>query len=264
MMADALRALVVRAQTKGLELACNVEPDVPDALVGDAGRLRQVLLNLVGNAIKFTKHGEVAVRVEVADGPAPDEEAVLRFTVRDTGIGIPPDGQERIFRAFEQADSSTTREYGGTGLGLTIAARLVGPDGRRRSAWRASRAGAAPSPSRRDSGSSDTPPSGWRRSAVGLDPRGGYAGPRRGAAPHPGGRGQRVQLATHANGCSGGGVTPCGWRPTAGRRWNLGQEKPPSTSCSWTSTCRSSTASRSPGRSGSGSRRAEDICPSSR
>ena len=125
MMADALRALGVRAQKKGLELAWNAEPDVPDALVGDAVRLRQVLHNLVGNAIKFTKHGEVAVRVEVADGSAPGEEVVLRFTVADTGIGIPTDGRERIFRAFEQGDSSTTREYGGTGLGLTIASRLV-------------------------------------------------------------------------------------------------------------------------------------------
>jgi CheY-like chemotaxis protein/HPt (histidine-containing phosphotransfer) domain-containing protein/anti-sigma regulatory factor (Ser/Thr protein kinase) len=118
--------LIVRAHLKGLELACDVEPDVPDALVGDAGRLRQVLLNLVGNAIKFTKQGEVAVRVEAVDVPAPGGDAVLRFAVRDTGIGIPLDGRERIFRAFEQADSSTTREYGGTGLGLTIAARLVG------------------------------------------------------------------------------------------------------------------------------------------
>jgi PAS domain S-box-containing protein len=126
MMADTLRAFVVRADAKGLELTCNVEPDVPDALVGDAGRLRQVVVNLVGNAVKFTRHGEVAVRVGVAEGPAPGEEAVLRFAVRDTGIGVPPDGRERIFRAFEQADSSTTREYGGTGLGLTIAARLVG------------------------------------------------------------------------------------------------------------------------------------------
>ena len=121
-----MRTLVVRAQAKGLELVCDVHPDAPDALVGDAGRLRQVLLNLIGNAIKFTKQGEVAVRVEVAEGTASEGEAVLRFAVSDTGIGIPPDGRERIFRAFEQADSSTTRRYGGTGLGLTIAARLVG------------------------------------------------------------------------------------------------------------------------------------------
>ena len=121
MMADALRALTVRAQEKGLELVWNVEPDVPDALVGDAGRLRQVLLNLVGNAIKFTRHGEVAVRVEVADGSAPDEEAVLRFTVGDTGIGIPTDGRERIFRAFEQ---------GGQLHHARIRRHRVGPDHR--------------------------------------------------------------------------------------------------------------------------------------
>jgi PAS domain S-box-containing protein len=124
-IADTLRALVVRARMKGLELAWNVEPDVPDALVGDAGRLRQVLINLVGNAIKFTKQGRVVVRVEAVNALI-DREAVLRFAVRDTGIGIPPEKQERIFHAFEQVDSSTTREYGGTGLGLTIAARLVG------------------------------------------------------------------------------------------------------------------------------------------
>jgi PAS domain S-box-containing protein len=122
---DTLRALATRAHKKGLELACNVQPDVPDALVGDAGRLRQVLLNLVGNAIKFTDEGEVVVRVEVAAAPAPEGEVGLYFTVRDTGIGISPDKQERIFRAFEQEDTSTTRRYGGTGLGLTIAARLV-------------------------------------------------------------------------------------------------------------------------------------------
>ncbi|WP_406696320.1 PAS domain S-box protein [Singulisphaera sp. Ch08] len=126
MMADTLRALAERARMKGLELEWIVEPDVPDALVGDADRLRQVLLNLVSNAVKFTKRGEVAARVQVVEGPAPGEEIVLRFTVRDTGIGIPPDARERIFRAFEQADSSTTREFGGTGLGLTISARLVG------------------------------------------------------------------------------------------------------------------------------------------
>ena len=106
-----------------------MQPDVPDALVGDAGRLRQVLLNLVGNAVKFTEEGEVVVGVEIqGDNSPPSSEAGdvgLRFLVRDTGIGIPPDQQERIFRAFEQEDISTTRKYGGTGLGLTIAARLV-------------------------------------------------------------------------------------------------------------------------------------------
>ena len=124
-LGDTLRALAVRAHKKGLELVCHVQPDVPDALVGDAGRLRQVLLNLVGNAIKFTEQGEVVVRVEVAGEPAAEGAVGLRFAVRDTGIGIPPDKQETIFRAFEQEDTSTTRKYGGTGLGLTIAARLV-------------------------------------------------------------------------------------------------------------------------------------------
>ena len=123
-MGDTLRALAMRAHGKRLELACHVQPDVPDALVGDAGRLRQVLLNLVGNAIKFTDRGEVVVRVEV-DGESPDGEVGLLFSVRDTGIGISRDNQDKIFRAFEQEDTSTTRKYGGTGLGLTIAARLV-------------------------------------------------------------------------------------------------------------------------------------------
>src|SRR5207245_8067819 len=135
---DTLRALATRAHKKGLELACNVQPDVPNALIGDAARLRQVLLNLVGNAIKFTENGEVVVSVERASAErgAPNEEedlagaprsalCALRFTVSDTGIGIPPDKQEKVFRAFEQEDTSTTRKYGGTGLGLTIASRLV-------------------------------------------------------------------------------------------------------------------------------------------
>jgi PAS domain S-box-containing protein len=122
---ETLHALAVRAHKKGLELVCHVLPDVPDALVGDASRLRQVLLNLVGNAIKFTEDGEVVVRVGAAGGPSPDDEVGLRLVVSDTGIGIPPEQQERIFRAFEQEDTSTTRRYGGTGLGLTIAARLV-------------------------------------------------------------------------------------------------------------------------------------------
>ena len=124
-LGDTLRALAVRAHKKGLELVSHVQPDVPDALVGDAGRLRQVLLNLVGNAIKFTEEGEVVVRVEAAANHAPDGKVALQFTVSDTGIGISQDKQETIFRAFEQEDTSTTRKYGGTGLGLTIAARLV-------------------------------------------------------------------------------------------------------------------------------------------
>ena len=121
-----LRTLAMRAHRKGLELVCQVQRELPDALVGDASRLRQVLLNLIGNAIKFTEAGEVVVRVDLAGEPtANGEEAGLRFAVSDTGIGIPPEKQETIFRAFEQEDTSTTRKYGGTGLGLTIAARLV-------------------------------------------------------------------------------------------------------------------------------------------
>ncbi|MDB5307582.1 MAG: domain S-box protein [Gemmataceae bacterium] len=123
-LGDTLRTLAVRAHKKGLELVNHVQPDMPDDLVGDAGRLRQVLLNLVGNAIKFTEDGEVVVRVEVVGEPAPEEVSVC-FAVSDTGIGIPADKQEKVFRAFEQEDTSTTRKYGGTGLGLSIAARLV-------------------------------------------------------------------------------------------------------------------------------------------
>jgi two-component system sensor histidine kinase/response regulator len=124
-LGDTLRALAVRAHRKGLELVCDIQSEVPDALVGDASRLRQVLLNLVGNAIKFTDNGEVVVRAEPIAGPTPEGHVSLRFTVRDTGIGIAPDKQASVFRAFEQEDTSTTRKYGGTGLGLTIAARLV-------------------------------------------------------------------------------------------------------------------------------------------
>jgi PAS domain S-box-containing protein len=121
---DTLRALAVRAHRKGLELLGQVRPEVPDALEGDAGRLRQVLMNLVGNAIKFTPRGEVEVDVGVA--PSSGAQTVsLIFTVRDTGIGIVPEKHATIFRAFEQEDSSTTRNYGGTGLGLTISAQLA-------------------------------------------------------------------------------------------------------------------------------------------
>jgi signal transduction histidine kinase/DNA-binding response OmpR family regulator len=123
-LADVLRVLAVRAHKKGLELISHIKPDVPDALIGDTGRLRQVLLNLVGNAIKFTEQGEIVVTLGNQETVATDS-ALLRFSVKDTGIGISPDKQEKIFRAFEQEDNSTTRKYGGTGLGLTISARLV-------------------------------------------------------------------------------------------------------------------------------------------
>jgi signal transduction histidine kinase/DNA-binding response OmpR family regulator len=120
---SALRTVAVRADEKGLELLCEVAPEVAETVKGDAGRVRQVIINLVGNAIKFTDAGEVAVRVQ------PDEqdgaEGLLHFTVSDTGIGIPEEKQEAIFAPFTQADSSTTRKYGGTGLGLTISNRLV-------------------------------------------------------------------------------------------------------------------------------------------
>jgi two-component system, sensor histidine kinase and response regulator len=125
---DTVRALAARAHRKGLELICRVRDDVPDALFGDAGRLRQVLMNLVGNALKFTARGEVVVEVSMAPGTTPtdaDQVASLVFTIRDTGIGIARNKQAAIFRAFEQEDSSTTRRYGGTGLGLTISAQLA-------------------------------------------------------------------------------------------------------------------------------------------
>ena len=120
---DAARLLALRAAQKGLELACHVSPDVPDRLLGDAGRLRQVVLNVLGNAVKFTERGEVVLDVAVE---AISQEAVtLRFAVSDTGIGIAPEQQRQIFLAFTQADTSTTRRFGGTGLGLAIATRLV-------------------------------------------------------------------------------------------------------------------------------------------
>jgi two-component system sensor histidine kinase/response regulator len=124
-LADIMRVLAVRAHRKGLELICDVDFDVPDAIVGDEGRLRQVLLNLIGNAIKFTEKGEVVVHVTSETPKNARDDVSLRFTVLDTGIGIPRDKQVSVFRAFEQADGSTTRKYGGTGLGLTIASRLV-------------------------------------------------------------------------------------------------------------------------------------------
>jgi two-component system, sensor histidine kinase and response regulator len=152
-LGDTMKTLALRAHKKGLELACRVDADIPDALVGDPGRLRQVIVNLVGNAIKFTERGEVVLSVsplQMADsrlqteGPGREDEnslskagkqplsdnpqsalCNLHFEVRDTGIGIPADKQQAIFSPFVQADGSMTRKYGGTGLGLTISCRLV-------------------------------------------------------------------------------------------------------------------------------------------
>jgi two-component system sensor histidine kinase/response regulator len=120
---NACEVLAVKAHEKGLELACHIKPDVPTALVGDPVRLRQIVVNLGGNAIKFTEKGEVVIRVETEKEE--DSSVLLHFMVSDTGIGIPPDKAERIFEEFAQADGSTTRKYGGTGLGLSISRQLL-------------------------------------------------------------------------------------------------------------------------------------------
>jgi signal transduction histidine kinase/DNA-binding response OmpR family regulator len=149
MMEETARAFALRAQEKGLEVVCDVRPEVPESAVGDPIRIRQILTNLVGNAIKFTQQGEVVVDVELSSNPAHNgrrgrvetcEDAAtscalegrdeagdltLHFAVRDTGIGIPKEKHAAIFESFAQADSSTTRRFGGTGLGLTISKRLV-------------------------------------------------------------------------------------------------------------------------------------------
>jgi len=143
-LGDTLHTLALRAQQKGLELACHIALEVPDALVGDSARLHQIIINLVGNAIKFTERGRVLVEVQseirnpkseirnpdqasdfefrISDFP---EEVGLHFAIRDTGIGIPADRQQAIFQPFEQADGLTTRRYGGTGLGLALSTQLV-------------------------------------------------------------------------------------------------------------------------------------------
>jgi two-component system sensor histidine kinase/response regulator len=122
-LGEVVKTLAVKAQQKGLEFIFDVSPEVPDTVMGDPARLRQVVVNLVGNSIKFTEKGEIEVSVQVQASIA---GTILRFSIRDTGIGIPVDKQHQIFGAFTQADSSTTRKYGGSGLGLTISAQLVG------------------------------------------------------------------------------------------------------------------------------------------
>jgi two-component system, sensor histidine kinase and response regulator len=123
---DTIKLLAIRAHQKNLEFVCEIDPSVPEFVVSDPTRIRQILVNLIGNAIKFTAAGEVVMSTKV-DSPSPSNPSslTLLFTVRDTGIGIPVSKQEQIFQAFSQADSSTTRKYGGTGLGLAICKRLV-------------------------------------------------------------------------------------------------------------------------------------------
>ncbi len=117
---ETVELLSPRAQAKGLEIASAIDERLPESVIGDAARLRQVLLNLAGNAVKFTEAGGVAVTVE--PGATPDD---ISFSVRDTGIGIAPDAQARVFEEFEQADDGMTRKFGGTGLGLAISRRIV-------------------------------------------------------------------------------------------------------------------------------------------
>jgi signal transduction histidine kinase len=122
-LGETMKALAFRAHQKGLELIYDVEPDVPEPVLGDPGRIRQILINLVGNAIKFTERGEILVTVKLeAETP---QDVRLYFGVKDTGVGIPADKQKKVFEAFSQADGSMARKYGGTGLGLTICVRLA-------------------------------------------------------------------------------------------------------------------------------------------
>ena len=120
---DVLELVADTTQRKKLELACWVEDNVPEEVIGDPGRFRQVLTNLVGNAVKFTEKGEVFVRL--AAEPVEEARVRLRLEIHDTGIGLTPDAQARIFQSFSQADTSTTRRYGGTGLGLAISKQLI-------------------------------------------------------------------------------------------------------------------------------------------
>ena len=126
LVADTAQMFALPAHRKGLELTCRVAPDVPDEVIADAERIRQILVNTVGNAMKFTPAGEIAIDVSRADGAAAAADGVvLAFAIRDTGIGIPESKQARVFNAFEQADAGVARSFGGTGLGLAISGRLV-------------------------------------------------------------------------------------------------------------------------------------------
>jgi signal transduction histidine kinase/DNA-binding response OmpR family regulator len=131
-VAIAARTFVIPAADKGVEIACRVAPDLPDALIGDPGRLQQILVNLLGNAVKFTSEGEIVLEViadpessSPEDNGQEDKRARFRFSVRDTGIGIPPEKHQKVLEPFTQADPTTTRRFGGTGLGLAISGQLV-------------------------------------------------------------------------------------------------------------------------------------------
>ena len=125
-LGEALKGLATPAHEKGLELVLDVAAEIPEMLVGDPGRLRQVIVNLASNAVKFTERGEVVLRVGIEDNAATPEALKVRFAVVDTGIGIPAEKRAKVFESFMQEDTSTTRRYGGTGLGLAISSRLVG------------------------------------------------------------------------------------------------------------------------------------------
>jgi CheY-like chemotaxis protein len=122
---EVLDLLIARAQERGVRLTSDVAPDAPAWLQGDPGRIKQILLNLVGNAIKFTEQGEIGIQVSLIGQPPEDRAAHLRFVVRDTGVGIPAEDQGKLFQAFRQVDASATRRHGGTGLGLAISKQLV-------------------------------------------------------------------------------------------------------------------------------------------
>ncbi len=118
----------MKAAQKGLDVACLTMPDVPRYVKGDSGRVKQILVNLINNAIKFTESGSISIRLTLVEQS--HEHVTVRFAITDTGIGIPADRIDRLFKSFSQVDASTTRKYGGTGLGLAISKQLAGIDGR--------------------------------------------------------------------------------------------------------------------------------------